>query len=73
MTSALPEKPRGLCAIVLAGYRRTRLQLSIINFPKPLMSLGDRPVLEVLMERLVDYGIRDITISLGHLAELVGS
>ncbi|MBK8574335.1 MAG: NTP transferase domain-containing protein [Elusimicrobia bacterium] len=58
-------------AIILAGGKGTRLQPFTINFPKPLMPLGDRPVLEVLMERLVGHGITDITISLGHMAELI--
>lgn len=58
-------------AVVLAGGKGTRLQPFTINFPKPLMPLGDRPVLEVLMERLVAHGITDITISLGHMAELI--
>lgn len=58
-------------AIILAGGRGTRLQPFTINFPKPLMPLGDRPVLEILMEGLVKHGITDITLSLGHMAELV--
>ncbi len=62
---------RGLRAVVLAGGRGTRLQPFTINFPKPLMPLGDKPVLEVLIERLVTFGITDITLTVGHLAELV--
>ena len=42
-----------------------------MSFPKPLMPLGDKPVLEVLMRRLIGFGVRDICLSLGHLAELV--
>lgn len=70
-TFSLSTQPRGLRAIILAGGKGTRLQPFTINFPKPLMPLGDRPVLEVLMERLVGHGITDITISLGHMAELI--
>lgn len=69
--SALSTESRGTRAIILAGGKGTRLQPFTINFPKPLMPLGDRPVLEVLMERLVAHGITDITISLGHMAELI--
>lgn len=61
-------KPR---AIILAGGKGTRLAPFTVNFPKPLMPLGDTPVIEVLMRRLVASGITDITLSLGHLAELV--
>jgi NDP-sugar pyrophosphorylase family protein len=61
----------GLRAIILAGGKGTRLYPFTVNFPKPLVPLGDTPVLEVLIRRLVDHGITDITLTLGHLAELV--
>lgn len=58
-------------AVILAGGRGTRLLPFTASFPKPLVPLGDTPVLEVLMRRLISSGINDITLSLGHLAELV--
>lgn len=61
----------GLRAVILAGGRGTRLAPFTVNFPKPLVPLGDTPVLEVLMGRLVAFGITDITLTLGHLAELI--
>lgn len=67
-----PDKPAaGLRAVILAGGRGTRLHPFTINFPKPLMPLGDKPVLEVLMERLLAHGVTDMTLALGHLGELV--
>lgn len=62
---------KGLRAVILAGGRGTRLRPFTVNFPKPLMPLGDTPVLEVLIKRLADFGITDITLTLGHLAELI--
>ena len=61
----------GLRAVILAGGKGTRLMPFTVNFPKPLMPLGDIPVVEVLIRRLIHSGITDITLSLGHLAELV--
>jgi NDP-mannose synthase len=61
----------GLRAIILAGGKGTRLLPFTANFPKPLVPLGDTPVLEVLIQRLIRSGITDITLTLGHLAELV--
>jgi NDP-mannose synthase len=61
----------GLKAIILAGGKGTRLSPYTASFPKPLVPLGDVPVLEILIRRLLDYGITDITLSLGHLAELI--
>jgi NDP-sugar pyrophosphorylase family protein len=61
----------GLRAVILAGGRGVRLQPFTVNFPKPLVPLGDTPVIEVLIRRLVSFGVTDITLTLGHLAELM--
>jgi NDP-mannose synthase len=61
----------GLRAVILAGGKGTRLAPFTASFPKPLVPLGDTPVLEVLIRRLVQYGVTDITLTLGHLAELI--
>jgi NDP-sugar pyrophosphorylase family protein len=60
-----------LRAVILAGGKGVRLQPFTVNFPKPLVPLGDTPVIEVLIRRLLSYGVTDITLTLGHLAELV--
>jgi NDP-mannose synthase len=61
----------GIRAVILAGGKGTRLAPYTASFPKPLVPLGDIPVLEVLIRRLLQFGITDITLSLGHLAELI--
>ena len=58
-------------AVILAGGRGTRLHPFTVSFPKPLMPLGEVPVVEVLMKRLISFGIRDMTLCLGHLAGLL--
>jgi NDP-sugar pyrophosphorylase family protein len=62
---------KGLRAVILAGGKGVRLRPFTVNFPKPLVPLGDMPILEILMRRLVHFGITDITLTLGHLAELI--
>lgn len=58
-------------AVILAGGRGTRLHPFTVSFPKPLMPLGEVPVLEVLMKRLIQHEITDMTLCLGHLAGLI--
>src|SRR5262249_7642496 len=61
----------GIRAVILAGGKGVRLRPFTVSFPKPLIPLGDDPILEVLIKRLVAFGITDITLTLGHLAELI--
>jgi NDP-sugar pyrophosphorylase family protein len=58
-------------AVILAGGKGTRLLPYTTIFPKPLMPVGDVPILEVLLRQLRHCGIQDVTIAAGHLAELI--
>jgi len=58
-------------AVILAGGKGTRLKPLTAVFPKPLVPLGNRSVLEILLRRLSLFGFRDVTICTGYLAELV--
>src|SRR5688572_32852982 len=57
--------------IVLAGGAGTRLRPLTTVFPKPLMPLGEKPVLEILLRQLAAHGLRNITLSTGYLATLL--
>lgn len=61
----------GMRAVILAGGKGTRLKPFTVAFPKPLMPLGDVPIVEVLVRRLVEFGITEVTLTLGHLADLI--
>ena len=58
-------------AVVLAGGKGTRLLPYTTVLPKPLLPVGDRPILEIVLRRLGEAGFGRITISVGHLAELI--
>jgi NDP-sugar pyrophosphorylase family protein len=58
-------------AVVLAGGRGTRLRPYTTVFPKPLMPLGEVPIVDVVLRQLVQAGFREITLSVGYLAELI--
>jgi NDP-sugar pyrophosphorylase family protein len=57
--------------VILAGGMGTRLRPYTSILPKPLLPLGDRSILELLMKQLARKGFRDITLSVGHLAHLI--
>jgi len=59
-----------ISAVVLAGGRGARLRPFTATIPKPLLPLGDLPIVEVVIRQLAAAGIRRITISLGHMAHL---
>jgi NDP-sugar pyrophosphorylase family protein len=58
-------------AVILAGGRGTRLRPFTTNFPKPLMPIGDIPILEILLRQLKSHGVTDVTVLSGHLAYLL--
>lgn len=58
-------------AVILAGGKGTRLRPYTTNFPKPLMPIGDQPILEIVIEKLKENDIKDIIITTGHLEELI--
>lgn len=58
-------------AVVLCGGRGARLRPYTTVLPKPLMPIGDRPILEIVLESLRAAGIRRATLCVGHLAHLI--
>jgi NDP-sugar pyrophosphorylase family protein len=58
-------------AVILAGGEGTRLRPYTTVLPKPLMPVGDRPVLDIVVRQLKAHGFERITIATGYLAELI--
>lgn len=58
-------------AVILAGGKGTRLRPYTTAFPKPLMPVGDKPILEIIVRQLESHGINEIIMAVGHLAELI--
>jgi NDP-sugar pyrophosphorylase family protein len=58
-------------AVVLAGGKGSRLAPYTTILPKPLMPIGDIPILEVLLLQMKDAGIDQIVLTVGHLSELL--
>ena len=58
-------------AVILAGGRGARLQPYTVVLPKPLMPIGEYPILEVILRQLVNSGFEHITLAVNHQAELI--
>jgi len=58
-------------AVILAGGMGTRLRPYTVVLPKPLMPIGDYPILEVIIRQLAAQGFRHITMAVNHQAALI--
>jgi NDP-sugar pyrophosphorylase family protein len=58
-------------AIILAGGKGSRLRPYTVVLPKPLMPIGDYPVLEVIVRQLARHGFTHITLAVNHQAEII--
>ncbi len=58
-------------AVVLAGGKGARLVPYTRVIPKPLMPIGDMPILEVLLHQVKCAGVDDVILTVGHMAELL--
>mgnify|MGYP003383671965 CR=1 FL=1 len=58
-------------AVILAGGKGQRLRPYTTVLPKPLMPIGDMPILEVVLRQLKAAGVTRVTMAVGYLAELL--
>lgn len=57
--------------IILAGGEGRRLNPYTIVLPKPLMPVGNLPILEIIIKQLKKYQLTDITLAVGYLGNLI--
>ena len=58
-------------SVILAGGRGTRLAPYTKILPKPLIPIGERAILEIVVDQLAARGLREIVVSVGYLAHLI--
>lgn len=54
-------------AVLMAGGEGKRLRPLTENIPKPLLKVGDKPIIEYNIDRLIKCGIRNINLSINYL------
>ena len=67
----LKSEERPNWAVIAAGGKGTRLRPYTSHLPKPMLPIGDRPLLERIVLHLVSHGIRRIFLSVNYLARMV--
>jgi NDP-mannose synthase len=59
-----------MMAVILAGGKGTRLKPFTMTIPKPLLPLGDVPILEVVLAQLAAANVSRVVLTLGHMSHL---
>ncbi len=65
------DDPTGVRIAILAGGKGTRLAPYTSVLPKPLMPVGDRAILEIVLGQLAACGFEHVTLCVGHLSHLI--
>lgn len=58
-------------AVILAGGKGVRLKPYTVSLPKPLVPVGEEPILKILLQNLRRQGVREATICVNHMADLI--
>lgn len=58
-------------AIILAGGKGTRLRPYTVAMPKPLVPVGNKPILEIIIVQLAKQGFKKIVITVNHQADII--
>jgi dTDP-glucose pyrophosphorylase len=73
LSDLLREYELPLRAVVMAGGFGTRLQPLTLEQPKPMLPLGDKPILEKTISSLRQAGIRKVNVTTHYLAEQISA
>jgi len=60
-------------ALILAGGKGTRLRPYTTVLPKPLMPIGDMPILEIVLRQLKSAGVNSVILAVGYMHQLFQS
>ena len=71
MDDFVPDRMLSLQAVVMAGGTGTRLRPLTKDIPKPMLPVGDRPLMEIIIQQLRDAGIRRVNVTTHHEPEKI--
>ena len=71
MEELLPKKTQAVGAVIMAGGKGTRLLPLTNDLPKPMLPIGDRPILAHIIEQLRDAGIKRMNITTHYKPEKI--
>lgn len=66
-----PKPTLQIPVVIMAGGKGTRLDPFTRVLPKPLVPIGDKPVIEIIMDRFADYGITDFYVLVNHKEKMI--
>lgn len=64
-------EPLGIPVVVMAGGRGSRLEPYTRVLPKPLLPIGEVPIVELIIDRFVQHGCTDVYLTVNHMANLI--
>lgn len=60
-----------LDVVLMAGGKGERLRPLTEKTPKPLLKIGDKPIIDYNVDRLIEYGIENINVTINYLGEQI--
>lgn len=71
MDDLIPAENLPIQAVIMAGGFGSRLRPLTEDMPKPMLPVGGRPLMEVLLEQLQQAGIRQVNVTTHYLPEKI--
>lgn len=67
------SSPLDIQVVIMAGGRGTRLDPFTRILPKALIPIGDKPIIEIIMDRFYEYGIKEFFVTVNHKSKMIKS
>jgi len=62
----MPDEGAPLQAVIMAGGLGTRLRPLTEDLPKPMLPMGDRPLMEIIIQKLQEAGVKQVNVAVHH-------